>query len=148
MPPRDPLPDNGELAAVFQTIADYLSLDGASVYRTLAYEKAAETFQGHPTSVAELALRGELRTLPGVGTAVESKVAEYLDSGAIAMLEQLRESDANVLGVVLNNIRRNYTYDYGYYHYYYSHKRGYPYKTNDVLQAQEEASTPPVEPTG
>lgn len=90
MPPRDPLPANGELAAVFQSIADYLSLDGASVYRTLAYEKAAETFREHPTSVAELALRGELRMLPGVGRAVESKVAEYLDSGAIAMLEQLR----------------------------------------------------------
>ncbi len=90
MPPRDPPPDNGELATVFQTIADYLSLDGASVYRTLAYEKAAETFREHPTSVAELARRGDLRTLPGVGEAVEHKVAEYLDSGAIAMLEQLR----------------------------------------------------------
>jgi len=90
MPPRDPLPDNGELAAVFQTIADYLSLDGASVYRTLAYEKAAESFREHPTSVAELALRGELRTLPGVGQAVESKVAEYLEGGTITMLEQLR----------------------------------------------------------
>lgn len=90
MPPREPLPDNGELAAVFQTIADYLSLDGASVYRTLAYEKAAETFREHPTSVAELALRGGLRRLPGVGEAVGSKVAEYVDTGAIAMLEQLR----------------------------------------------------------
>ena len=93
MPRRDPLPDNGELAAVFQTIADYLSLDGASVYRTLAYEKAAETFREHPTSVAELALRRELRTLPGVGEAVENKVAEYLDCGVIAMLEQLRAVD-------------------------------------------------------
>ena len=92
MPPRHPLPDNAELAAVFQTIADYLSLDGASVYRTLAYQKAAETFREHPTSVAELALRGDLRTLPGVGEAVEHKVAEYLDSGAIAMLEHLRAS--------------------------------------------------------
>ena len=90
MPPRDPLPDNGELAAVFQTIADYLSLDGASVYRTLAYERAAETFREHPTSVAELALRGGLRSLPGVGEAVGGKVAEYLDTGTVAMLEQLR----------------------------------------------------------
>jgi len=90
MPSHEPLPENGELAAVFQTIADYLALDGASVYRTLAYEKAAETFREHPTSIAELATRGELRTLPGVGEAVAGKVAEYLDSGTISMLEQLR----------------------------------------------------------
>lgn len=85
-----PLPDNTTLADLFQAIADYLSLDGASVYRTLAYEKAALTFREQPTSVSELTQRGELRSLPGVGEAVESKVTEYLDSGAISLLEKLR----------------------------------------------------------
>ena len=84
-----PLPSNRELADRFQAIADYLALDGATIYRVLAYEKAAVIFREHPTSVAELAVRGELQTLPGVGEAIETKVLEYLSTGGIAFLSEL-----------------------------------------------------------
>ena len=84
-----PLPGNLELADRFQAIADYLALDGATIYRILAYEKAATAFREHPTSIAELALRGELRTLPGVGEAIETKVLEYLSTGGMAYLSEL-----------------------------------------------------------
>jgi capsular exopolysaccharide synthesis family protein len=59
---------------------------------------------------------------------------------ASSMLEQLRESDVKILGVVFNNIRRNFSYDYGGYYYYYSSKRGYPYNTKDDMQIHEETS--------
>jgi len=85
------MPSNPDLAAVFQTIADYLSLDGESPYRILAYEKAAALFAAHPVSVAEMASRGDLRELPGVGQAIEGKVLEYMETGEIALLEKLRE---------------------------------------------------------
>ncbi|MBN1321186.1 MAG: DNA polymerase/3'-5' exonuclease PolX [Thermoleophilia bacterium] len=84
-------PSNPDLAAVFQTIADYLSLDGESPYRILAYEKAAALFAAHPVSIAQMASRGELRELPGVGQAIEAKVLEYMATGEIAFLEKLRE---------------------------------------------------------
>ncbi len=84
-----PLPSNLELADRFQAIADYLALDGAAIYRVLAYEKAATLFREHPTSVAELAAGGDLRTLPGVGEAIEAKVLEYLSTGGIAFLSEL-----------------------------------------------------------
>lgn len=84
-------PSNRELAEVLQTIAGYLSLDNESPYRILAYEKAATIFAEHPLSIAEMASRGELRELPGVGQAIEAKVLEYMDSGEIAFLEKLRE---------------------------------------------------------
>jgi DNA polymerase (family X) len=74
-----------------QTIADYLSLDGQSTYRIIAYEKAAALFRDHPVSVAEMALQGELRRLPGVGEAIEAKVLEYVATGDIAFLAKLRE---------------------------------------------------------
>jgi DNA polymerase (family X) len=74
-----------------QTIADYLSLDGQSTYRIIAYEKAAVLFRDHPVSVAEMALQGELRRLPGVGEAIEAKVLEYVATGDIAFLAKLRE---------------------------------------------------------
>ena len=81
--PAEPgqLPSNQELAQVIQTIADYLALDGESTYRILAYEKAAALFRDHPVSVADMALQGELRRLPGVGEAIEKKVLEYVATG-------------------------------------------------------------------
>ena len=91
--PAEPghLPSNVELAQVIQMIADYLALDGQSTYRILAYEKAAALFRDHPVSVAEMALQGELRRLPGVGEAIERKVLEYVATGDIAFLARLRE---------------------------------------------------------
>jgi DNA polymerase (family X) len=74
-----------------QTIADYLNLDGQSAYRIIAYEKAAALFREHPVSVADMASRGELRKLPGVGEAIEKKVLEYVATGDIEFLAKLRE---------------------------------------------------------
>jgi len=91
MPTDRPLPSNTELAKVFQALADYLALDGESLYRILAYEKAAALFQDYPRSIAEMAIRGELRELPGVGQTIEAKVLEYVTKGEIAALEELRQ---------------------------------------------------------
>jgi len=83
-------PSNAELARVFQTIADYLALEGDSTYRILAYERAAQLFRSHPLSIASLAERGELRQLPGVGQAIEAKVLELISTGHIAVLDRFR----------------------------------------------------------
>jgi DNA polymerase (family 10) len=88
---RGQLPSNAELADVVQTIADFLALDGQSTYRILAYEKAAVVFRDHPVSIADMALQGELRRLPGVGEAIEAKALEYVATGDIAFLARLRE---------------------------------------------------------
>ena len=83
-------PSNAELVRLFETIADYLSLDGETAYRMLAYERAARTFREYPVSIADLASRGGLRELPGIGEAIEGKVLEYLATGEIGKLTQLR----------------------------------------------------------
>ena len=88
--PERSLPTKRELADLFQTIADYLAFDGATVYRVLAYEKAAETFREHALSVAEMARQGNLRSLPGIGETTERKVTEYLETGTVGLLETLR----------------------------------------------------------
>ncbi len=83
-------PSNGDFADRFQELADLLQLQGESVYRTLAYERTAETFRTYPTSVAELARRGGLRSLPGVGEALAGKAEEYLATGHIPLLDELQ----------------------------------------------------------
>jgi len=82
---------NSELAGLFAEIAGYLALEGESTYRILAYEKAADLFRRHPLSIADLALNGTLRELPGVGAAIEGKVLEFLSTGDMAFLARLRE---------------------------------------------------------
>ena len=83
-------PSNGDFADRFQELADLLQLRGDSVYRTLAYERTAETFRTYPTSVAEIARGGGLRSLPGVGEALAGKAEEYLATGHIRLLDELQ----------------------------------------------------------
>lgn len=87
--PHDP--SNGEFGDRFQELADLLQLSGESVYRKLAYERSAEVFRTVPVSVAELVRRGELQALPGVGEAIAAKAEEYLTTGHIRLLDELRD---------------------------------------------------------
>ncbi|NLT35420.1 MAG: DNA polymerase/3'-5' exonuclease PolX [Gaiellales bacterium] len=84
-----PLPSNAELAALLRKIGGYLALHGEEGYRVLAYERAADVLQDYPASAATLALQGELRSLPGIGAAMEAKVLEYLHTGLIHLLVDL-----------------------------------------------------------
>ncbi len=90
-PPSPALAGNREIAATLTRIARLLWLRGDSSYRILAYEKAAEALAEYPGSVAQLALQGELRTLPGVGNAIERAVTEYVQTGRVSLLDELQE---------------------------------------------------------
>jgi DNA polymerase (family 10) len=90
VPEGRPRPTNAQLADLFQTAAEYLALDGASVYRIAAYERAAETFREHPAAIAELAAQHRLRELQGVGETLEAKVIEVIETGSLSLLEEYR----------------------------------------------------------
>jgi DNA polymerase (family 10) len=80
---------NGDIADLFDLMADLLELEGAVVYRVLAYRRAAKTLRETPESVARLSAESRLTSLPGVGQTIADKVAELLQSGKIAALERL-----------------------------------------------------------
>jgi DNA polymerase (family 10) len=80
---------NGAIADRFDLMADLLELEGAVVYRVLAYRRAAKSLRETPESVARLSSEGRLTSLPGVGETVAAKVAELLGSGEIAALDKL-----------------------------------------------------------
>lgn len=84
------LPRNADIAGLLTRIARFFTLRGDSTYRILAYEKAAQIIRDHPTSVAQLALSGGLRTLPGVGATIEETIREYVDTGNATLLQNLR----------------------------------------------------------
>jgi DNA polymerase (family 10) len=82
-------PTNTAIAERFDLMADLLELEGAVVYRVLAYRRAAKALRETPESVARLSGEGRLTALAGVGDTVAAKVAELLETGRIDALEKL-----------------------------------------------------------
>jgi DNA polymerase (family 10) len=81
--------DNEELARLFSEMAELLELKGETGFRVRAYDRGARALSGHGADLTGLSER-ELAAIPGVGKAIAAKVREYLDTGRVAKLEELR----------------------------------------------------------
>lgn len=81
---------NKELAGLFHAMAGLLSGREPNPYRVRAYYKAAESLLHLEEDVAEVAKRGDLQSLPGIGKDLSAKIKEYLSSGRIQAYEELR----------------------------------------------------------
>src|ERR671910_1950679 len=80
---------NEELARLFSEMAELLTLTGETGFRVRAYDRGARALSGHGADLSSLSER-ELAAIPGVGKAIAAKVREYLDTGKVAKLEELR----------------------------------------------------------
>ncbi len=80
---------NEELGRRFAEIAHLLALTGADRFRVRAYERSASALATAPVDLAEVP-REQLKDVKGVGDSTAKKVMEYLDTGEIAMLTELR----------------------------------------------------------
>jgi DNA polymerase (family 10) len=85
------LPRNAELADLLELLADLLELDGADAFRLAAYRKAATRIREAAVPVAQLALDGKATKLSGIGTTIENKIVEYVETGDLAALAKLRD---------------------------------------------------------
>ena len=81
---------NSEIADAFDELASLYELDGAVVYRVLAYRNAAKAIREAGVSVAELARQGRADELAGVGKTLADKLDVLLETGSIPALEKLR----------------------------------------------------------
>jgi DNA polymerase (family X) len=82
---------NGEIAEAFEELASLYELDGAVVYRVLAYRNAAKAIRESGVSVAELSKRGRVEELPGVGRTIAEKIDALLETGSIPAAEKLKQ---------------------------------------------------------
>lgn len=80
---------NAELARRFYAIADLLDLAGER-FKPEAYRRAARSLESLAEPVEAVAARGELGEIPGIGSALEEKIGEYLRTGEIHYYERLR----------------------------------------------------------
>jgi len=85
--------ENQEIASLLRQVADLLRAQEASPFRVRAYRRAAATLAAHPEPVRRLYERagiGGLQALPGIGPALARLIGEYLDTGRLPRLHQLR----------------------------------------------------------
>jgi DNA polymerase (family X) len=81
---------NSEIAAALDELGDLSELDGAAIYRVVAYRNAAKAVRESPVSVLGLARQGRATELPGVGGIIQEKIIQLADDGAIPATVKLR----------------------------------------------------------
>ncbi|NHX35411.1 MULTISPECIES: DNA polymerase/3'-5' exonuclease PolX [Halolamina] len=86
------MPTNDELATLLEEMADLLDAEDVE-YKPTAYRRAAENVREHAEPVEELAAEGEdaVAEIDRVGDAIAAKLVEYVETGEIEELEELRE---------------------------------------------------------
>src|SRR5690349_1072067 len=80
---------NEEVEALLQEYADLVSITGGDAYRARAYEKAARAIGGYHADVSRLSV-DELLEIPNVGKSIAEKVEEYLRTGTVSAVEDVR----------------------------------------------------------
>jgi len=82
---------NGEIATLFNQIADFLEIKGENPFRVRAYRRAAQTMEGLTEDIAVMTERGSLLEIPGIGKDLAAKIREYLSRGSVEYLDALRQ---------------------------------------------------------
>lgn len=80
---------NEDVARQFAEIAALLKLKGEDAFRVRAYERAASAIGAASADLSDLSPE-EMAGIKGIGASTARKIAEYLSSGSITMLTELR----------------------------------------------------------
>ena len=82
---------NREVAALLDEYADLLDAEGVE-YKPRSYHRAAESVREHPEAVEDLVGEGReaVEGIPDVGESIAEKIVEYVETGEIEELEELR----------------------------------------------------------
>jgi DNA polymerase (family X) len=81
---------NGDIAEAFEELASLYELDGAVVYRVVAYRNAAKAIREAGVSVEEMARQGRVEELSGVGKTIAEKIDALLETGSIPSADKLK----------------------------------------------------------
>jgi DNA polymerase (family X) len=80
---------NEEVEAALNEYRDLLAVVGGDPFKARAYEKAARSIGGYHADIRDFDL-SELQDIPNVGKSIAEKVVEYLRTGTMHPLEELR----------------------------------------------------------
>ena len=92
--------DNRRIAERLDAFASLLELSEANPYTIRAYRRAAETIRGVTVPVDQLVRSGRVRQLRGIGSGIEARLRELVETGEIAELAELeRELSPELVGL-------------------------------------------------
>jgi DNA polymerase (family X) len=92
--------DNPQIADRLEAFASLLELVDGNPYTIRAYRRAGETIRGAAVPVAELVRSGRARELRGIGSGIEARLRELVETGSIAELAELeREVAPDLVGL-------------------------------------------------
>ncbi|MEE9151632.1 MAG: DNA polymerase/3'-5' exonuclease PolX [Thermoplasmata archaeon] len=80
---------NEEVANLLYEIADILEIQDVK-FKPQAYRRAAQNIESLGESIEEVHKKGKLLDIPGVGKAISKKIGEFLDTGKLRYLEDLK----------------------------------------------------------
>ncbi|WP_028063807.1 PHP domain-containing protein [Solirubrobacter soli] len=92
--------DNAGIADHLEAFAALLDLAEANPYQPRAYRRAADTIRAAPMPVEELVRTGRAARLRGIGSGIEARLRELVETGEIAELRELeREMVPGLVGL-------------------------------------------------
>jgi DNA polymerase (family 10) len=92
--------ENRHIADRLDSFAALLELSEANPYTVRAYRRAAETIRTAAVPVADLVRTGRVRQLSGIGSGIEGRLRELVETGEIAELAELeRELAPDMVGL-------------------------------------------------
>ncbi len=82
---------NARILGVLAEMAKLIALDEGSsqAFKVRAYENAIHGIEGYPGNVATLSVK-DMEAIKGVGGSIAKRVMEYVETGSVAKLEELR----------------------------------------------------------
>ena len=92
---------NDEISEVFRNIGNLLQIKGDDSFRARIYDRAAETIEELSADLYTLAEEGKLRSIPGIGKAIEQKITEMLETGRCSFYDNLiQEMGPDVIDLI------------------------------------------------
>lgn len=82
---------NDDVARVMEEIGGLMRFRGDNPFKIRAYENAAQAIRSLSEPVDRLLAGGRLRSVPGIGAAIEKKIADYVATGAVPLHRKLLE---------------------------------------------------------
>jgi DNA polymerase (family X) len=84
--------DKDQVVDVLTDIATLLELKGENPFKTRAYTNAARAIEGESEPLEKLVAENRLGEIPGVGEALQKKIAELVTTGKLAYYDELKAS--------------------------------------------------------
>ncbi|MDQ2905376.1 MAG: DNA polymerase/3'-5' exonuclease PolX [Chloroflexota bacterium] len=89
--------DKAQVATLLDDVATLLALkEGSSQFEVRAYQNAARSVNGLDGDITQLVREGKLKGVPGLGSTIIKRIEEAVNSGHMAVYDELRASTPQV----------------------------------------------------